>query len=116
MEYESYLCDALNDFRRDNGIYSADFQSWISEGCFEHCKSMAALNMLYHCPQELRWDLFECVSCCDIFLNDRDQIRHSIFQLLGNSPSHRNLILSASILGAAFLKFDNKMFVTVRGE
>lgn len=112
----NHLLEAINDFRRDNWTHEAIWQDWIADKCYYHCEYMADNNMFFHAPAELRDWCAECVSYSKVFLNERDQIRHMVFDLLGSSPSHREIILSANEIGGCYYVRDNYAIITVRAR
>lgn len=112
----NYLIESINDFRYANGRSSVTWETWISDKCFYHSREMALSSFFYHAPVHFLDGLLEAVCTSHIWLNKRDQIRYMVYELLGKSPSHRDLLLNSSILGGCDFIHNNCMYITVRGR
>ena len=110
------LIEAISDFRKEHNISEANWSNPISYSCLLHCVAMSERYGLYHAPEEYRDWCSECCATSTIFLDTRDQIRHMMFSLFGSSPSHTQIILQSTIIGAAYFTANNRAYITLRGK
>lgn len=108
------VVDAVNRYRiAHNKYWIHVHDSFVSNYCFRHCEAMAIAGHIYHGA----FDDWQEVVCMKTFKEGyiEDVINQLVFDVLGNSQEHRNILLGDHhlIAGAAFVK-DGLAYITIR--
>jgi hypothetical protein len=108
------MIDSINRFRWQNGVESVKHtDKLIDDYCLMHCQEMVQKSSLCHTPECYLEDWGEAVAmmpCCDGW---QDKI---IFDIIGSSERHRNLLLHSDIISHAFCIHNYVVYVTIRGK
>ena len=112
---------AINDFRRDNGVGPVEiWNKKISEHCLLHTAAMVHRGVLYHAPQYYREDFQEIVGSQGFLDTFENTIRSLIFKQFGNSPEHRQTLLTCDEMGYGDLEVKTPvgrdLVITIRGR
>jgi uncharacterized protein YkwD len=112
------MVNVINGFRRQNGrsdIWDWDFQ--VCEYCRMHTYAMIRENRLYHSEPYLREGWSEAVAMCDYGGGSIDDVkRRLIYDIIGNSEGHRQIVLDSNTLAYSLVINDGKAYLTIRGK
>ena len=109
--------DLFNEFRQING--KEPVRNWnrvLDDHCLSHVLAMLNLGNLYHTPEHYLKDYSEIVACCDFRNNWGETFRYLIYEVIGNSPDHREVLLESQEIGYGIMSDKNKVFITIRGR
>jgi len=109
--------EVINEFREQNGKPRVD--NWnrvVSDYCTAHCWAMVSKGGLYHTEDCYLQDWSEAIAECDCFADWSCMERALIFDILGNSPEHRDVLLNSSEMAYGIVMFRYKVFLTIRGR
>ena len=107
---------AINDFRANHGRNNATFNRIVADHCFAHCMAMAQKEEIYHAEQYYRRDWSEAVAMASLDIDYENCIRRTIFDDLGRSELHKNIMLNNQELAVACFVLDYRVFITIRGR
>jgi hypothetical protein len=109
--------DIINEFRASYGKSRVSlWDSVQNDYCWSHSLAMANRGHVYHAePCYVRgWS--EAVGMIHFIDNSEVTLKRLIFDVLGGSESHRNIILDSSHLAVGVVVHNYKMFITIRGR
>jgi uncharacterized protein YkwD len=109
------VIEAINDFRSENGkgrIFSWNERE--NEFCVLHSLYMANNKISDHTPFCFLLHRAEILSVCDFMFNFRDTIRYMIFNLFGESPEHKEILLNSERLSYGVIVDNGKVYLTIR--
>lgn len=110
------IVDILNEFRGNNGkphIFCWDPVQ--NDYCEAHSHYLAWHDRFEHTPEYLLKGKSEAIGMSIYGRNNEETIRRLIYDVLGTSQPHRNVILNYSNLAYGFYVYDNKAYLTIRG-
>lgn len=108
------MLDAINRFRWQNGVGSVRHTDKIVDSyCLMHCLEMCRRNAICHAPQEYLEDWSEAVASMQYCDDWKDRI---IFDIMGSSEGHRDLLLNSDTIAYASYIHDGVVYATVRGQ
>ena len=111
----------LNEFRTQNNVSPAKIDDWEeNQNCLFHCHYMARIQEICHAPEYLRqregYILSEACGGRNFAHNPNETLRLIIFEQLGKSSEHREIMLMDNIACAFHMDFMNHFtYVTIRG-
>jgi len=109
--------DLINQFRQING--KEPVRNWnrvLDDHCLSHVLAMINSGKLYHAPEYYRKGYGEAVACCDFITDWETTLRCLIFDVIGNSPEHREILLESQEIGYGIMSDKNRVFITIRGK
>jgi len=109
--------DVINEFRASYGksrVFLWD--SVQNDYCWSHSLAMANRGAVYHAEPCFVKGWGEAVGMIAFIDNNDVSLRRLIFDVLGQSESHRNLILDCSHLAVGIVVHNYKMYITIRGK
>lgn len=110
------IIDIINDFRQTNGkerIFCWDPAE--NDYCLQHSLHMARINNLEHAPAHLLKGKAEAIGMSDFNIDTNNTSRFIIFELMGNSTRHREIILNYDNLAYGVFMHNWKVYLTIRG-
>lgn len=108
--------EIINEFRHGNGRGHVDWYEDEMKNCELHSVAMASRGELYHAEPCYRRDWGEAIACSSIRGNWDDTMRFIIWDLLGKSEGHRQVLLNNRYLAYGYVTANNMIFLTVRGK
>jgi uncharacterized protein YkwD len=110
------IISALNDFRKSNDknpVFSWDPVE--NDYCEAHCRYMAWHNHFEHTPEYLLKGKAEAIAMIAYGRDNEETIRRLIYDVLGTSREHKNIILNFKNLAYGFYAYNNCAYLTIRG-
>ena len=105
---------AINRFRAENGIEPIKYSdNLVNHYCKLHCLDMARNHDIYHAPECYLDGWSEAVAITQYSDNWSDKI---VFDVLGSSENHRNILLHNSKISCAEHVDNWMVYVTIRGR
>jgi len=111
------LSEVINEFREFHWrprLWMVD--TLLSEYCYLHCLAMKGERKLYHALPQYLNGLSEIVAMCSHDkMDDVSSIyRKLIFECVGNSIEHKELLLTCAHFGCATAIDCNSAYLTIR--
>jgi hypothetical protein len=107
----------INEFRAQNGKEAVGhFDREVGGHCFSHCLAMARCGYLYHAEPHLLEGWGEAVAEGSYNGDFISCARILVFDALGKSDRHRNILLDHTVLAFGVFTNNHKMYLTIRGR
>jgi len=111
------VINLINEFRESCSKEPVKYWNKIlSDFCLTHSIAMVNSGKLYHAPEYYRRGYSEAVACCDFITDWETTLRCLIFDVIGNSPEHREILLESQEIGYGIMSDKNRVFITIRGK
>jgi len=108
---------AINEFRAGHGIEAVyHFDGRESDHCFSHCVAMARRGEIYHAEPHYLQGWSEAVAMLSNDGSYEDTLRKAVWNVLGASDQHRDILLRCPVLAIGVYIADNNMYITIRGK
>jgi len=104
----------INEFRELNGKNRVNVHN--SFNCEQHCWAMIAVENLYHAEPCYLNGWREAIAKSNYWGNWSELERCMIFEVLGNSPEHKDILLNSSELVYGVINFGGNVYLTIRGK
>jgi len=116
MGNEYTILRTVNNFRNQNGRDSVNSWDYTVEGhCLQHSLAMSRDRNVYHAIPEYLEGWSECVAMSMVDTGNIDDILGDmIFNVLGKSEEHRNILLNANIVAGAIILNNWVAYLTLR--
>jgi hypothetical protein len=110
------VIDIINEFREKNNKERIFAWNPIeNDYCFQHCLYMARQSYLVHAPEFFRKNKAEAVAVCTFMEDNEKTIRYLLYECIGKSQEHRDVVLNYDNLAYGFYIYDYTAFLTIRG-
>lgn len=114
IDKERAMLDSINRFRWQNNRQSVRHTDrLVDEYCKKHCLEMARRHDVFHASECYLDGWSEAVAMMQYCDNWKDKV---IFDILGASEGHRDLLLNSDTIACADYVHDWTVYVTVRGK
>lgn len=109
--------EVINSFRSIHNRSHVNWWVWEEmDNCFKHSIAMMERNEIYHAEAHYRNDWREAVAYCDFYGSWEEAIKRLIYDVLGNSEGHKDILLDCPSLAYGLVVANNKVFITIRGK
>ena len=106
----------INQFRIDNGRpLVSNWDMLVSEFCRRHSWAMAYKG-LYHAESYYLNDWAEAIAMCGARELGQDVRRYLIYDVLGTSEPHRNILLYSEEMAVGMCNANGVVYLTIRGR
>ena len=106
----------INEFRAANGRHPFSFPDHeANKHCLWHCQYMSYKEDVVHAPSHYLNGKSEACAMRGFYKDQYNTIRDMIFDDLGKSERHRDIILYSQELACAFYTTQYNIYVTIRG-
>lgn len=111
------IIDTINEFRRQNNKPPVlNWMSHLNDYCLLHSLEMARRKECYHSEEFYRPTYGEIVAKGSFLNNFGNSIRYMIFEVIGKSPEHRELLLNWNTMGYGYNVDKEEIYLTIRGR
>ena len=108
------MLDVINRFREYNGVGPVQHtDNLVNQYCKFHCLDMSRNRNVYHAPDCYLEGWAEAVAMMSYCDHWQDKI---VFDVLGSSEKHRNILLSYNKISYADHIHDWVVYVCIRGQ
>jgi len=110
------IAGIINDFRKFKGIEPSFY--WHEEenkNCLEHCYYMANIGEVVHASKGHLKNKSEAVARCNFKATAEETLRHLVFEVLGKSHSHADILIGSENIAYAVHARQCTMYITIRG-
>lgn len=106
----------INAFRKDNGYPPVEHWDDVVRGyCKEHSVAMAFKEELYHASDYHLNEWSEAIAYMDFGVS-WNMGPALIYDVLGKSPNHREILLRSSIMACGLVTTYRGIWLTIRGK
>lgn len=111
------MIETINEFRQRNG--KSRIENWnrvVSDYCQEHCWAMVSRGDIYHAETCYLQDWLEAIAVCGACMDWKDTERKLIFDILGTSDKHKEILLNSNEMAYGVIMFKGMVYLTVRSR
>ena len=105
----------IDHYRKANGVGYADWCDFECVNCLKHTWAMVKRNELYHAESHYLNGWCEAVAMCSLGGSFQDALYKVVFEILGTSKDHRNVMLMPYLACNSAI-YDGNVWTTVRGR
>ena len=111
------MIEVINNFRSQNGKgYVVNWDNVVSQYCTEHCWAIVRAGHLYHAESCYLNGWAEIVAMKSRDSDWRDTENNLIFDVLGKSNCHRNILLDYDIMAYGIIEWQLRVYLTIRAR